>query len=104
VVELLDVDNLAVRRAQTKSLERVRANRDPGRVDATLAALTRAAKRRKDNLLGLMIGAVRARATVGEISDAFEEAFGRYRALIRATSGIYGGQHEGDDAFRRVQR
>jgi methylmalonyl-CoA mutase len=108
-VQLLDIDNAAVRTAQIERLERVRTGRDPGRVDATLAALTRAAKSGPStgsggNLLGLTIDAVRARATVGEISDALEKAFGRYRAQIRAVSGVYGGQYEGDEAFRRVQR
>jgi methylmalonyl-CoA mutase len=109
VVQLLDIDNTAVRTAQIERLERVRANRNPGRVDAALAALTRAAKSGPStgsggNLLALTIDAVRARATVGEISDALEKAFGRYRAQIRAVSGVYGGQYRDDDAFCRVQR
>jgi methylmalonyl-CoA mutase len=103
-LQLLDIDNTAVRTAQIQRLERVRTSRDQGRVDATLAALTRASKSGKGNLLGLTIDAVRARATVGEISDALEKAFGRYRAQIRAVSGVYGGQYEDDDAFSRVQR
>jgi methylmalonyl-CoA mutase len=103
-VQLLDIDNTAVRTTQIQRLERVRANRDPARVDAALAALTRAAKSGKSNLLALTTDAVRARATVGEISDALEKIFGRYRAQIRAVSGVYGGQYRDDDAFRRVQR
>jgi methylmalonyl-CoA mutase len=103
-VELLDVDNTAVRTAQIERLERVRAGRDPGRVEASLAALTKAAKSGKGNLLALSIEAVRARATVGEISEALEKVFGRYRAQIRAVSGVYGGQYQDDEAFRRVQR
>ena len=103
-VELLDVDNTAVRTAQIERLERIRRLRGAGRVEATLAALTNAAKSGDGNLLALVIEAVRARATVGEISDALEKVFGRYRAQIRAVSGVYGGQYEDDDAFRRVQR
>jgi methylmalonyl-CoA mutase len=103
-VELLDVDNTAVRTAQIERLERVRAGRDAGRVDTSLAALTKAANSGKGNLLALSIEAVRARATVGEISAALEKVFGRYRAQIRAVSGVYGGQYQDDDAFRRVQR
>jgi len=103
-VELLDIDNTAVLTAQIERLEWVRANRDPARVDATLAALTEAAKREESNLLALTIAAMRARATVGEVSEALEKVFGRYHAQIRAISGVYGGQYQNDDAFRRVQR
>jgi methylmalonyl-CoA mutase len=103
-VELLDVDNTAVRAQQIQRLERVRAGRDPKRCQAALTALTAAAKIGKGNLLALSIEAVRARATVGEISVALEKVFGRYRAQIRAVSGVYGGQYQDDEAFRRVQR
>jgi methylmalonyl-CoA mutase len=103
-VELLDVDNSAVRKAQIERLERVRRARDPERCRAALAALTKAAKTGKGNLLALAIEATRARATVGEISEALEKVFTRHRAQIRAVSGVYGGQYEGDEDFRRVQR
>jgi methylmalonyl-CoA mutase len=103
-IELLDVDNTAVRVQQIERLERVRAGRDPKRCQAALAAMTKAAKRGEGNLLALSIDAARARATVGEISEALEKVFGRYRAQIRAVSGVYGGQYQDDDAFRRVQR
>jgi len=103
-VELLDVDNTAVRDRQVERLERIRRLRDAGRVKSALAALTEAAESGKGNLLALTIAAVRARATVGEISDALEAVFGRYRAQIRAVSGVYGGQYHDDEAFRRVQR
>jgi methylmalonyl-CoA mutase len=103
-VELLDVDNTRVRTQQIERLKRVRASRESRRCQAALAALTRAAKSSDGNLLALAIEAVQARATVGEISDALEKVFGRYRAQIRAVSGVYGGQYEDDEAFRRVQR
>jgi methylmalonyl-CoA mutase len=103
-VELLDVDNSAVRQAQIERLEQVRRTRDPGRCRAALTALTKAAKTGKGNLLTLAIEATRARATVGEISEALEQVFTRHRAQIRAVSGVYGGQYEGDEGFRRVQR
>ena len=103
-VELLDVDNSAVRKAQIERLERVRRARDPARCHATLAALTKAAKTGKGNLLALAIKATRTRATVGEISEALEKVFTRHRAQIRAVSGVYGGQYEGDEGFHRVQR
>src|SRR6516165_5322589 len=103
-VELLDVDNSAVRKAQIERLERVRRARDSERCHAALAALTEAAKTGKGNLLALAIEATRARATVGEISEALEKVFARHRAQIRAVSGVYGGQYEGDEDFHRVQR
>jgi methylmalonyl-CoA mutase len=103
-VELLDVDNSAVRDQQVERLERIRRLRDPARVDAALAALTEAARSGKGNLLALAIEAIRLRASVGEISDALEKIFTRHRAQIRAVSGVYGGQSQGDEAFRRVQR
>jgi methylmalonyl-CoA mutase len=103
-VELLDVDNSAVRAAQIERLERVRRDRDPERCQQALAALTKAAQSGMGNLLGLSIEATRARATVGEISDALEQVFTRHRAQIRAVSGVYGSQYEGDEGFRRVQR
>ena len=103
-VELLDVDNTAVRDRQVERLERIRRLRDQDRVGAALAVLTKAARSGKGNLLSLAIDATRARATVGEISDALEKVFTRHRAQIRAVSGVYGGQYQGDEAFRRVQR
>src|SRR5205823_4293500 len=103
-VELLDVDNTAVRDRQVERLARIRQLRDRGRVDAALGALTGAAQSGQGNLLALAIEATRARATVGEISDALEKVFGRHRAQIRAVSGVYGGQYHDDESFRRVQR
>jgi methylmalonyl-CoA mutase len=103
-VELLDVDNTAVRDQQIERLERIRRLRDKGRVNAALTALTKAAKSGKGNLLALTIEATRMRATVGEISDALEKVFTRHRAQIRAVTGVYGGQYQGDESFRRVQR
>jgi methylmalonyl-CoA mutase len=103
-VELLDVDNSAVRAAQTARLDEVRRERDPERCRAALAALTEAAQSGTGNLLELSIAATRARATVGEISLALEEVFTRHRAQIRAVSGVYGGRYRGDDAFARMQR
>ena len=103
-IDLLDVDNTAVRDAQMARLDEIRRKRDPERCRQALAALTKAARSGQGNLLALSIEASRARATVGEISDALEEAFGRHRAQIRAVSGVYGGQYADDESFRRVQR
>jgi len=82
----------------------VRRSRDPARVRTALAALTEAARSGKGNLLALSIEASRARATVGEISDALEVVFTRHRAATQSVVGIYGGQYQGDEAFRRIQR
>jgi methylmalonyl-CoA mutase len=103
-VDLLDVDNSAVRTAQVARLAEVRHKRDPERCRHALAALTEAARSGRGNLLALAIEATRARATVGEISLALEQVFTRHRAQIRAVSGVYGGRYEGDEGFARIQR
>jgi methylmalonyl-CoA mutase len=103
-VDILDVDNAAVRAQQIARLQQVRANRDPARVEAALAALTAAAKSGEGNLLALSIAASRARATVGEISDALEKVFTRHHAATHSVAGIYGGQYHGDETFGRMQR
>ncbi|MHA7125171.1 methylmalonyl-CoA mutase [Janibacter indicus] len=92
-IEILKVDNAAVRASQIAKLERLRAERDEGETRAALAALTEAAKAdggtMETNLLALAIDAARAKATVGEISSALEEVYGRYTAQIRTISGVY---------------
>jgi methylmalonyl-CoA mutase len=88
-IEVLKVDNAAVRGEQIAKLEKLRAERDPAAVKAALAALTRAASSGKGNLLALSVEAARARATVGEISDAMEQAFGRHVAEVRTLTGVY---------------
>ncbi|HWI27174.1 MAG TPA: methylmalonyl-CoA mutase, partial [Stellaceae bacterium] len=103
-VELLDIDNTKVREQQVARLERIRATRDQKRVEAALAALTEAARSGQGNLLALAVEATRARATVGEISDALERVFTRHRATIRSVSGVYGALYEGDEGYRRIQR
>jgi methylmalonyl-CoA mutase len=103
-VEILDVDNEAVRTAQIARLDRVRRSRDKARVETALAALTAAARSGSGNLLALAIEATRARATVGEISDALEAVFGRHRAATQSVIGVYGGQYQGDEGFHRIQR
>ncbi|HRD76593.1 MAG TPA: methylmalonyl-CoA mutase family protein, partial [Hyphomicrobiaceae bacterium] len=87
-IEVLRVDNKAVREAQVAKLERLRGERDPAAVKAALAALTAAATG-GGNLLEAAVNAARLRATVGEISDACEAVYGRHRAEIRAVSGVY---------------
>jgi methylmalonyl-CoA mutase len=103
-VEILDIDNTKVREQQVARLERVRAARDAERVSAALAALSAAAADGSGNLLALAVEATRARATVGEISDALERVFTRHRASIRSVSGVYGALYEGDEGYRRIQR
>jgi methylmalonyl-CoA mutase len=103
-VELLDVDNEAVRARQIARLEELRRRRDPEGVRTALAALAAAARSGAGNLLELSIAAIRARATVGEISQALAEVFGRHRAPTRTISGVYGAAYRDDENFRRVQR
>src|SRR5579872_5822375 len=103
-VELLDVDNDKVRTAQIARLNRVRKIRDPEKCAAALAALTEAAKSGKGNLLELSIAASRARATVGEISDALEVAFSRHHAATQSVTGVYGAEYADDEEFHRIQR
>jgi methylmalonyl-CoA mutase len=103
-VKLLDIDNTKVREQQIARLKQVRAKRDPARLRQSLEALTEAARSGEGNLLELAVEASRARATVGEISDALETVFTRHRATIRSVSGVYGGLYAGDDGFARIQR
>ncbi len=102
-VEILDIDNARVREAQIARLRRLRASRDAGRCQAALEALTGAARSGGGNLLGLAVEAARARATVGEISDALEVVFSRHRATTHSVSGIYGAAYAGDAGFARIQ-
>ena len=101
-VEIRDIDNTAVRDAQIRRLEQVRANRNDDACRAALAKLTEAAKDGTGNLLALAIDAARERATVGEISDALEDVYGRYRAMTRSISGVYGAAYENDDEFQAI--
>jgi methylmalonyl-CoA mutase len=103
-IDLLDIDNDKVREAQVARLARTRAERGPQAWADSLAALTAAARSGEGNLLELAVAATRARATVGEISDALEAVFTRHRATIRSVSGVYGGAYEGDAGFQRIQR
>ena len=88
-VEVLKIDNSAVRQTQLDKLARLKAERDPAALQEALDALTRAADRGNGNLLELAIEAARAKATVGEISSALEKVFGRHRAEIKAITGVY---------------
>ncbi|WP_353859720.1 methylmalonyl-CoA mutase [Azospirillum formosense] len=103
MVDVLDIDNTAVRESQIARLNQVRASRDDAKCRAALEALTKAAVEKSGNLLALAVEATRARATVGEISDALEKAFTRHVAVIRSVSGVYGAAYEGDEGFKKIQ-
>ncbi len=105
-VEVRSVDDAEVREAQLRRLARLRAARDGAAVAAALGALeaaARAAPRRDANLLALTIEAMRARATVGECSDALERVFGRHSATLRSVAGVYGASYGADEGFARVR-
>ncbi|MEK9726209.1 MAG: methylmalonyl-CoA mutase family protein, partial [Rhodospirillaceae bacterium] len=102
-IEILEIDNAEVRENQIKRLEKIRASRDADTCQASLDALTAAAETGEGNLLALAIDATRARATVGEISDALEKVYTRHRAQIRSISGVYGSAYEGDEGFSKIR-
>jgi methylmalonyl-CoA mutase len=102
-IEVLKVDNSAVRQKQLEKLARLKAERDPGLLKEALDALTRAADRGNGNLLALAVDAARAKATVGEISSALEKVFGRHRAEIKAITGVYKREVGMTDAVERVR-
>jgi methylmalonyl-CoA mutase len=101
-IDILSIDNVAVRDAQIARLHTIRAGRDSAAVAATLAELTRRAAE-GGNLLDAAVAAARARATVGEISDAMETVFGRHRAEVKTLAGVYGAAYEGDAGFAEIQ-
>jgi len=103
-IEVLDVDNSAVRTAQIARLEKMRAARDEGACQKALAAITAACEDDSQNLLGLCVEAARQRASVGEISDAMEKVFGRHKAEIRLVSGAYGAVVESDRDFTELKK
>ncbi|PAW75893.1 MAG: methylmalonyl-CoA mutase [Verrucomicrobia bacterium Tous-C9LFEB] len=102
-IEILDVDNSAVRDAQIKQLAKLRSERDNNRVQAALTALTEAAHNKNGNLLALAIEAARARASLGEISDALEKIYGRHKAVIRSISGVYSSEYGENDDIKAVR-
>ena len=103
-IDVLKVDNSAVRQLQIDKLARLRRERNPEEVQAALEALTRTAGGGNGNLLALAIDAARARATVGEISEALEKVFGRHRAEIRTISGVFKREVGMSEAVARVQK
>lgn len=103
-LHILDVDNQMVRRQQIERLEQIKASRDNGKVASCLQQLTDAAKTGNDNLLSLAVEAARHRATLGEISDALEKVYGRYKAQIKSFSGVYSKEIKNDDSFEKAKK
>jgi len=103
-LDILDVDNAAVRDSQIKRLQTIRNTRDDAACQAALQALTQAAESGEGNLLELAVEATRRRATVGEISDALEKVYSRHRAENRSISGVYGAAYEGDAGFEKIRQ
>ena len=98
-----EVDNVMVRDSQIARLQKIRANRDSGQVEAALDALTACAETGQGNLLGLTIAAMRLRATVGEVSEALEKVFGRHRADIQKVTGVYAAAYDSAEGWEKLQ-
>ncbi|WP_455596489.1 methylmalonyl-CoA mutase [Cloacibacillus porcorum] len=103
-IDILEVDNSAVRDAQIARLAKLRANRNQEEVDRWLAAITRSLETGEGNLLEFAVEAARARASLGEISDAVEKASGRHKAVIRSISGIYSSEFAEEEIIEEVRR
>lgn len=103
-IEVRDIDNTEVRNQQIARLKKLKSERDNKQVTETLEALTKAAESGEGNLLALSIEAARARATLGEISDALEKVFGRYKANIRSISGVYAHEMKANNDFEIARK
>ncbi len=103
-LHILEVDNNAVRDVQIKRLTQLKANRNTAKVEALLLELTNCAKTGEGNLLALAIEAAEQRATLGEISDALESVFGRYKATINSISGVYSREIKEDKSFKKATK
>ena len=101
-MEILDVDNNAVRESQIARLNKMRAERDDAKVQACIEAITNCAETNEGNLLELAVNAARERASLGEISDALEKVYGRHKAVIRSISGVYSGEAMEDEEFKKA--
>jgi methylmalonyl-CoA mutase len=103
-LHILDVDNQMVRRQQIERLEKIKSTRNTEKVKETLHKLTEAAKSGQGNLLEIAVDAARNRATLGEISDALETVFGRYKAQIKSFSGVYSKEIKNDESFEKAKQ
>ncbi len=101
-IDILEVDNTAVRLSQIERLKKLRAERNNEEVQVALDALTRSAETGEGNLLALAIDAARKRASLGEISYALEKVYGRYKAVIRSISGVYSAESQGDEQYQKA--
>ena len=101
-IDILEIDNTAVRLEQIENLKRLKEGRNQAEVDKALAAITECVKTGKGNLLELAVEAARVRATLGEISFACEQIVGRYKAIIRTISGVYSSESKNDSDFKRA--
>lgn len=103
-LQILDVDNQMVRKQQLAQLEKIKANRDSKKVKSSLEKLIHCAKTNEGNLLEIAVEAARNRATLGEISDALETVFGRYKAQIKSFSGVYSKEIKDDKSFEKAKQ
>lgn len=103
-IDILEVDNQTVRNEQIERLKHIKASRNTKNVETALNTLTEAAKTGKGNLLELAVIAAKERATLGEISDALETVFGRYKAQIKSFSGVYSKEIKNDDSFNKARQ
>ena len=103
-LHILDVDNQMVRRQQLEQLNQIKASRDTGKVKQSLEKLTLCAQTSEGNLLEIAVEAARNRATLGEISDALESVFGRYKAQIKSFSGVYSKEIKNDESFEKAKQ
>jgi methylmalonyl-CoA mutase len=102
LMEILDIDNSAVREKQIARIKEMKSKRNNSEVESILNELTEASKSGKGNLLEIAVRAARARATLGEISFAMEKVFGRHNAVIRTISGVYSSLNENNEEFKKV--
>jgi methylmalonyl-CoA mutase len=102
-IDILDVDNSAVRDAQIKRLQKLKAERNEAECRAALEAITKCVESGKGNLLELAVDAAKKRASLGEISDACEKIVGRYKAVIRTISGVYSSESKNDPDFEKAR-
>lgn len=103
-LDILDIDNSVVRESQLRRLEKLRAERNEEETKETLRALSQAAASGEGNLLELAVNAARARATLGEISDAIEESAGRHQAVVRSISGVYSAEFGEEELMEEVRQ
>src|SRR5690625_4926853 len=103
-IDILDIDNTLVRNKQIERIEKMKQSRDESEVKRTLDALTEAARTGNKNMLACAVDAARARATIGEISDAIEKVSGRHKAVIQSVSGVYSSNFSNQEEIEEVKR